>query len=523
MLRLLLPLLLLAGAVRAEERWVWLKSDGAELFTNAGVKLGREALMRFEQFRFSLGKAIGKPDLRTVLKARIVLFRTAAEAAKYTSGGAIQQGTERVHFVVSTETLSKRECWRDVAALLLDQSTDRMPQPVERGLIALFSTLEVAGIRITLGKPVPAAERDKDWARMHLLAVDEQYYGKMPVLFYNLAKGGDPDPAYRNAFGKSAKEIDAEVDRYLAAGKFGTVSPPSRPLSLERDFPERAIEPGDAQQILIGMTKDAEQRAEYLALVKSARAEKDDGKATAALKRAIEMQPKSAEPHFLLAMKQADAAKRIDALKAVLALDRRNAEYWQALAEAHLLLHDYGEASKAWRAAEQASVTEEQRAKMRQARIDIERQRLDFEEAEKRRIADEKEREIRKLKAEAIAELRAIEARVNKQNSSDPNAKSDPDAKVVPWWDGPTPGGKINGMLVQVDCLGDVARLVVQDAARKITKLAVRDPSKIVIAGGGEQSLGCGKQKPRAVAIEYYPKADTKLATVGEAAVIEFR
>ncbi|MEO7653588.1 MAG: hypothetical protein ABIZ80_24280, partial [Bryobacteraceae bacterium] len=515
MVRLLLALVFIAGAMRAEERWIWLKSDGAELITDAGSKAGKEALMRFEQFRFALGKTIGKPGLRTILPARIVLFRTAVDAAKYAGPGVIQQGAERVHFVISTETLPRREFWRDVAALLLDQSTDRMPQQVERGLAALFSTLEVTGIRITLGKPLPVAERDRDWARMHLLAVDEQYYGKMPVLFHNLSKGGDPDPAYRNAFGKSAKEIEADVDRYLAAGNFKTVSPPNRPLSLERDFPERALERDEAPQILMGMTKDAGQRAEYLAVVKSARAEKDEGKAIAALTRAIEMQPKSAEPHFLLAMRQADAVKRIEALKAVLALDRRNAEYWQALAQAHLSLHDYGEASKAWRGAEQASVTDEQRAKMRQARLDIERQRLDFEEGERRRIAEEKEREIRKLKAAAIAELRAIEARVNKQNGP-----ADPDAKVVQWWDGPTPGGKISGTLVQVDCLGTVARLVMQDAAGKITKVVVRDPSKIAIAGGGEQPLGCGKQKPRPVTVEYSPKADPKLATVGEAVTI---
>jgi hypothetical protein len=49
-----------------------------------------------------------------------------------------------------------------------------MPADLERGLIALFSTLEVSGIRITMGKPVPPAERDKAWARIHMLAVNEE-------------------------------------------------------------------------------------------------------------------------------------------------------------------------------------------------------------------------------------------------------------------------------------------------------------------------------------------------------------
>ena len=42
-------------------------------------------------------------------------------------------------------------------------------------------------------------------------------------------------------------------------------------------------------------------------------------------------------------------------------------------------------------------------------------------------------------------------------------------------------------------------------------------------AGSGEVSLGCGVQKPRHVTIEYFPKANARLATAGEVATIEFQ
>ncbi len=41
--------------------------------------------------------------------------------------------------------------------------------------------------------------------------------------------------------------------------------------------------------------------------------------------------------------------------------------------------------------------------------------------------------------------------------------------------------------------------------------------------GNGEASLGCGVQKPRKIAVEYFPKANARLATAGEVATIEFQ
>jgi hypothetical protein len=74
-----------------------------------------------------------------------------------------------------------------------------------------------------------------------------------------------------------------------------------------------------------------------------------------------------------------------------------------------------------------------------------------------------------------------------------------------------------------VDCLGTQARLIVQTTEGKTLRLLVPDPGKIVITGGGAQSLGCGVQKARRVSIEYWVKANSRLATAGEVATIEFQ
>jgi hypothetical protein len=153
---------------------------------------------------------------------------------------------------------------------------------------------------------------------------------------------------------------------------------------------------------------------------------------------------------------------------------------------------------------------------MHKAWLDVERQRLDYEEAEKKRIAEENAREIQKLKDAEIANLRAIEARIN-QGAPDLSG-----AKVEPWWNGPSPSGKAQGVLKQVDCLGKQARLIIQAADGKVVRLLVRDPTKIAVVGANQQSLGCGRQKPRKISVEYFPKTDAKLATVGDVATIEF-
>src|SRR5579864_7308590 len=187
MLRILLLVAMLATALSADERWVYLSSDGFQVFSDAGARAGRTTLVRLEQFRYALGKILGKTDLAIKPPAQVYVFKTAKEAAQYSAGDPIQTGREHVSIIMTTDGPSE-DFQRRLAKLLIESNTDRMAEDLERGLITLFGTLEVTGIRITVGKPVAAAQRDIDWARMHMLAVSEQYYGKLPILFYNLQK-----------------------------------------------------------------------------------------------------------------------------------------------------------------------------------------------------------------------------------------------------------------------------------------------------------------------------------------------
>jgi hypothetical protein len=554
-MRRLLIVGLLPWLLAAEGHWLKFASGPFEVLTDAGALKGRETLVRFEEFRHAVGETLGAPDLATPEPVRILVFKNAKG---WNLPAALAEGRGCYAIVVAEKEAVAPDAYRALTRLFLETNTARMPPAFERGLIEFFSTFDGIGIHITVGAPPPRP--DLDWARVHLLMVDPEYSGKLRVLLFNLRQGMAEDPSYRNAFGESQAEIEAKVKSHLDAGRFRTTSISSLPLS-EKDFPERLVSDADARLARADLLAGAQSAAEYLALMNDglkvaeaqeglgllalrdgrkeearshftaaiaansssarcyleyAKLEPDGQKAEQALLRAAGINPKLDEPFALLAERDTDPQKRLAHWKAAAERNPRNASYWKSLAECYLAEHNYAEAAKAWTAGEQAATDPAERQRMQTARMSIEQQRLDYEEAEKKRRAAEDAREMEKLKAEARAEVHALEAKAN-------GGTSKADSKAVPWWDGPQPTGKIGGALTQVDCLGSQARLVIQGDDRKTVKLLISDPAKVAIDGPGQIALGCGARKARRVVVQYFPKTDARLGTVGEVASIEFQ
>ncbi len=555
-MRRLLFLLTIPCLLAADDHWVKFTRGPFEVMTDAAPRVARETLVRFEEFRHALGQIVGEDDLQTPLPVRIFVFKNAQG---WTSAAPITEGRDRYAIVLGEKSPVTAQIYIELARLFLKSNTAQMPAPFERGLISFFSTFEVNGIRITAGKP--PAQPDLDWARIHLMVVDPDYYGKIRVLLYNLRHGVAEDPAYRNAFGKSAAEVEAAAKKHFAAGNFQTTSLPSRPMA-EGDFPERQVSASEISLARADLLAGPQSAAEYQKLlaahekipeaeeglglmalreqrtddahnyfesaveanstsarcyIEYAKLEHDRDKAEDALLKAAGINPKLAEPFALMAARDTDPRKRLMHWKAATERDPRNTAYWKSLAETYLDENNYAEAGKAWRNAEQAATNPADREKFHNARMLVEQQRLDHIEAEKRQEADDKARELAKLKAQALADLHKSEAKF----SDGTPVGGD---KAVAWWDGPKPDATISGALKQVDCLPrQQARLFIEDASHKLVKLLVADPAKVVYAGNGEVSLGCGVQKPRKVTVAYFTKANAKLATAGEVATIDFQ
>ncbi|HEV2689135.1 MAG TPA: hypothetical protein VGV35_11285 [Bryobacteraceae bacterium] len=547
---------LLALALGAEDRWTGLKSGPFEVLTTGGDKTVREKLMYLEQFRETIRIITGKQEMRSVWPIRVVVLKNGAAR-----GPAL--GRDARMMAVTESGAFPRESLKELARILLYENTNRLPQPIEDGIIELVSTLEVNGTHVTLGAPVPAAERSRGWALMQMVTVNPDYSGRSRVMISNLEQSGDFEAACHNAFQKTAAQINQQADEYLKAGSFATTSVSGRALSLARDFKPMQLESDDGRVAMADLllatgspqastaynALHGAQAAEGLGLLalkdhkendartllrsaiesksESARAwlelgrlEPDPVKARGDLKKASELNPNWAEPHFRMAEIEEDPSQKAALLKKAASLEARNIDYWQALARAETAAKNYPEAQKAWAGAERASANDEERARIHQVRLRAETERMDFEAAEKKRIADEQAREVQRVKGISDAAIHAAEEEARKKMNADGAAPIKPEG----WWEDMQGNASVEGVFERLDCLGKQARVVIYAADGKTVQLLVRDPSQIVIVSGGEKALRCGVQKPaRKVVVQYLAKPDAKLKTTGEVTSIEFR
>lgn len=544
----------LAAAAAAGAGWESYASGPFQVIADGSAREARTLLNRLEQYRHGLGAVTGAGDLPSLWPIRIVLYRDARRPAS----ASLSLSRDAWLAAMPARAGVPRPWLMAIGRILLDSGTRRMPREIEEGLLAVFSTLDVDGPRVTLGALPPENERTRDWARMHLLTVSPDYSGRVRVLLANLQQGIDPEPAYRNAFGKSPAEIGQEAAAHLASGAAMNHSLSGRPIDPARDFRPRALEAAAAAVLEADLLlADPARASEALAAYETARKSypeapepheglgfcalllKDQAAARRHFQRALELgsrnarahleagafesaaklNPRWAEPHLRLAGMEADPGKQAAALETAARLAPRDAAIWRQLAHKQFARKQFAESSRAWLMAERAAADETERASIRSARMAMERERIEAEAAERTRAAQEKEREIQKLKDEALASIRAAEERAREGRGGRPI-----EGKVEQWWtDEQAPDAKVAGLLERVDCTGGRLRLIVRAASGPV-QLLVSDPGRIVVLGGGEATLACGPQKPpRQVLVEYRKKPDPKAATAGEVSSIEFR
>jgi tetratricopeptide (TPR) repeat protein len=519
--RIFCLLALAAILSRADEKWVRIRTGPFEILSSAGENAARDRAYEAEQLRYAFGAFTG-------IKEPVAMWPVRMVVRKGATPGSLVPGRDAYMSQAAPGAPLSREWKASCIRVLLDSNVNRMPAGIESGLMTLLSTLQVKGPLLTIGEPPPAPERTRDWARLEMLATDPELAVHMRVFTYNLAQGADLDAAYRNAFEQKAAEMERKVDAYLAAGSFKPAPFSGRALSA-RDFTVREVDPPGGQvatadlegneaayQGLSNPLKEEglgwaaeraghsdEARKHYEAATvagsKNARAWAALGTRDG-LTKAAELNPLWPEPWRLMAELDKEPAKKIADLRKAATLARRDASLWAALATALQTNNQYSEAAKAWTAAESAATNDQDRERLRQERRDIEAKRVDFEESERRRIAEEQARELQRLKDQAMSEIHAAESKANTEMQKGGAVP----AKVEEWWDDSTgPKEKATGKLERVECLRSGMRwIILTDAGKRLT-LRV-DAGKIVVEGGGEKTFGCGTQKPaRHVSVEY--------------------
>ncbi len=528
-----------AGGLRAAE-WIETKSGPFVVYSDAGEERAREALYHLEQFRFVFGETLGKKELGTVWPVTVV----ARRAQKGEAAPRLGFGREGWVTTWPAGAAPGPEFFRELALLFIEDNwQERMPGRLEETVASLFSTMTLEAGRVTLGAPPRPEERTKEWALLQSLLTDEATTTRTRVLLSNLAAGADWGTAFRNAFGKKAEEFEAEAERYLAGGRFRTLTMPGRPLNPRLAFPVVPMLPSrlrvlPADLMMAQGAPPAEVRAAYqraieerpgplafegLGLVLLAEGAKEEARqAFEAMRKLMDPQrdrcargllemglyeeaaqknPRWAEPYVRAAAREAGPVRRAYLLKKAAELKPRDPELWQQLAKAQTEAKQYAEAEKSWRAAERVARSEEERERIARAREEFEQARFEAEAAERARRRKEEQDELERLKREALERIREAEKKASQGGLEG--------KKIEPWWEGP-PAQTFTGTLESVQCQGQRARLVLRDAAGKAVTMAVADAGKVVVLGAGQQQvqLSCGVQKPpRRVKVEYTAKA----------------
>ena len=526
----------LFGSVRGAETWKEYKAGPVSVLAVGMDKEAADTLNLLDQYRYTLGQMVGV-DLMAVWPVKIVLLKERQAAGFPKSKTvALRRDSYMAAFGQGGSVVS--QLYPSFGRLLLEDGISGMPAEFEEALLALFSTLEVEGTRVTLGAPPAKELQTRLWARLHLLAVDPRFSGKLRVMLSNMRKGVEPDVAMRNAFELSAEAIEKEVNAYMAKPITGTTKLNGHAVEVRRsglgrelDAPAGDIalvdpEPTEAgYQAIIAKFPNSSEANEGLGLLTKDQAilSKSQGaRAQAALgtyealRNAAGKNPRWGEPARMLAALESDTGRKLALMKKYTELTPRDWKYWGVYAQALQDAEKFPESSKAWLAAEKAAPDQRTRETLREGRRAANDMRADAEAEARRKELEDRRNELERLKNEAMARVREAEAKANK--GLEPLDKS----KVEQWWDGAQADASIIGKLERVDCLKGYIRFAVRGGDNKVLLLGAQDMTKVGLSGA--QTLSCGAQKPvRAVAVDYAKKTNPARQTAGDVVRVELK
>jgi hypothetical protein len=481
-----LALAILACTYGEAADWTVYRMGPFEVYTDRDPAAARETLNQLEQLRWAFGYFTGKDEPKLTFPVRVVL------SGKSTSP-RLEPVSDGWRGYLGPKQDISREWSAQIVRLLIESNLGRMPQAIEDGLVAVLSTAEVSGTHVIIGQP--PKQQDLDWARLHLLITSDEYRGRVRVYVANLEKGVELDVASRNALGKTAAQIDELAKAHLAANVVPTFDLSGKPLNPRRDFTPRVPDEEVLRRVL------AETSHPDTAMGKFAAGD---------FEAAMKLQPEWAEPYREAAKREKDPGRKAGLLKKAAELSPRDYALSVEFAELMTAYERWLDADKAWAQALRAASNAGEREAVHARRRELTEKRLEAEENARREARLAEEREIQRLKNEAIARIQEAERKANEGKALDPNAK------IHDWWDGPQPDAKLTGTLVRVDCRSGRFSLAIQSDSKLVT-LTVPDPKALVVTGGESATLDCGIQKPaRPVEVEYFEK--TK-----QAAVIRYR
>jgi tetratricopeptide (TPR) repeat protein len=564
----------------AADPWLKLKSAHFELYTTAGEKKGREAILYFEQVRDFFGKARQGAKPATNAPVRIIAFHSDKEFQPYRinefATAFYLDGYDRDYIVMRNISQENYPvAVHEFTHLLVKHSGADVPIWLNEGLAELYSTLKPLGNKVVVGQVIPGRyyylqqhkwlsletllgvdhhssyynERDRagifyseSWALTHMLNLSPAYRPQFSKFLAALAAGVPASEAFWLAYAKTVDQVQGDLEQYMHGSHFNAAV---FGVKLEKSAEEPYIEPAsrlDSGAMLAdvlaftGKKEAAKEAYERLAKdyptsweVEAGRAElawrsKDLEEARKHFARAAELGSTNPRLYFDFARVLGGTPEKeiaaIPLLKKAVEMDPDYQEAHHYLAFCLLQDGEYQEAINHF--GKVKNVKPEQASAFYHGIAYGEYHLEKWDEA--RKAAELARKYARKPQEIGAAEDMLRTLSEEKESRVAPAAPNRNAERFVPAAPSVPSKPSVLGRLRQVDCLGKIVRLQVTAGDNQIL-LAIMDPGRVAIKGSptGDVNLACGPQKGKLVVVEYDSRQDAKLGTVGDVLSIEFQ
>lgn len=405
----------------------------------------------------------------------------------------------------------------------------------------------------------------QSWLLTHMLVLSDDYRQGFVRLMDSLAQGGGAEEVFRDVYGKNLDQVEKDLRLYFN----DTVHVAVFPVKLEKSAEQPVVEPVETldtdllqAKLLARLRKfeEADKRfAEYV------RQRPDDWRAEEALgyrywiandveqarphfARAVELGSENPLMHYEYSMlaRQAGAEDEevIPLLERALELNPLHINARLALAQLWVAEQDYDAALRHYDQIQ--SVTREQAVRLYHGialayagKGDLAVASEGAQKAEQHAQTDEEKSRVADL-TNYIGRLREREQRLREMTQRAYTAPPPTSAPVAEAGRRPVERPavetvvqpsrpavetvRIEGTLQSLDCLGARARLNVY-VDGTLRSLAIYDPTQVDLRGNGGRNveLSCGQQKLTPVAVEFEPRIDDELGTIGAVRVLEFQ
>lgn len=251
-MRLLISILLLAGSVAAKDpEWIRLKTPNFELYTTAGEKKGREAILYLETIHGFYQSSFAKTP-PPALPTRVILFKNEKQYRDFSPSAAAaafyQAGYYRDYIILhSLDADSYPIVIHEYTHLFFHAANWELPPWMDEGMAEFYSTIKAVGKKVRLGDVIEGRvpslrqgvipleqlvtvdhrspyynERNRagtfyaeSWLLCHMLAMSNAYRPKFGQFFMQMAQTQAPlNDVLMKIYGVRVADVQRDFDDY---------------------------------------------------------------------------------------------------------------------------------------------------------------------------------------------------------------------------------------------------------------------------------------------------------------------